>query len=121
MQDAISAQFHAAIVEEKKAEAIAQSDRFADRRIPFASDRDSDRDRDRDDEIYTMRPDGTDVRQLTRSGAEYWSPAWFPDGTRIVVYSYRDGDGAFYIMWPNATYVRQLTVNDAEDGANLAS
>lgn len=43
-----------------------------DRRIAFESDRDG------DPEIYTMRADGTDVRQLTRNDAEDLSPGWSP-------------------------------------------
>jgi len=42
VQDAISAQFDAAVAEEKAAETIAQSDRSVDRRIVFMSDRDGD-------------------------------------------------------------------------------
>ena len=42
------------------------------RRIAFESNRDGDWD------IYTMRPDGTDVRQLTLNDAGDAAPAWSP-------------------------------------------
>ena len=58
-----------------------------DRPIAFWSAEDGDR------EIYIMRPDGTDVRQLTVNDENDWDPAWFPDGTRIVFHFDRDGDG----------------------------
>ena len=41
-------------------------------RIAFTSDRDGDW------EIYTMRADGTDVRQLTVNAAWDWDPSWSP-------------------------------------------
>jgi TolB protein len=34
-------------------------------------------------EIFTMNTDGTDVRQITRSGASH--VAWSPDGTKLVI------------------------------------
>ena len=41
-------------------------------RIAFTSERDG------DFKIYTMRADGTDVRQLTVNAAWDWDPSWFP-------------------------------------------
>jgi Tol biopolymer transport system component len=35
-------------------------------------------------ELFVMRADGTDVRQLTRSDGQEGSPSWSPDGGRIV-------------------------------------
>ena len=53
--------------------AAAESDQSADDQIAFVSGRDS------DGEIYTMRSDGTDVRQLTVNHFAVDSmPAWSP-------------------------------------------
>ncbi|MGW2813746.1 amidohydrolase family protein [Streptomyces sp. NPDC001415] len=42
--------------------------------------------------IWTMRPDGSDVRQRTEGPWDDRGPAWSPDGTRIVFASERGGD-----------------------------
>jgi Tol biopolymer transport system component len=91
-------------------------------RIVFASDRDG------DFEIFSMLPDGTDVRQLTRnedtgdSEMDDWSPAWSPDGRRIAFTSTRDhrGDGLqsqeLYVMNADGTEQRRLTVDEPSVG-----
>ena len=79
------------------------------RRIAFESNRDGDWD------IYTMRPDGTDVRQLTADDAWDRDPAWSPDRTWIAFASDRDGDFEIYTMRSDGTDVRQLTADDAWD------
>lgn len=35
-------------------------------------------------EIYTMTPDGSDLKQLTNLGGTSWNPSWAPDGQRLV-------------------------------------
>lgn len=37
-------------------------------------------------DIYTIRPDGTDLQQLTSGVTDDFEPRWSPDGTRIVFY-----------------------------------
>jgi TolB protein len=87
----------------------------AEERIVWASDRDG------DFEIYSMRPDGSGVRQLTRnaasaeSEADDASPAWSLDGQMIAFTSTRDhrGDGIesqeLYVMDADGTDQRRLT------------
>lgn len=61
-------------------------------RIAFASSRDAGQLR-----IFTMAPDGTDVRPVTRDHGEY--PDWSPDGERIVYAAPATGSSGRYELW----------------------
>jgi TolB protein len=49
-------------------------------------------------DIYLMRPDGSDLQQLTTSGAEDGNPTFSPDGRYIVFHSQRTGAYQLFIM-----------------------
>ena len=81
-------------------------------------------------DIYTIRPDGTGLRQLTTSGANDAHGVWSPDGSQIMwnsgMYGFKDEAalydntfqpyGAIFIMNADGTNKRQLTDSPWEDG-----
>jgi Tol biopolymer transport system component len=79
-------------------------------------------------EVFTIRPDGRDLRRLTDSRGNDAHPAWSPDGEKIMFSSTRMGfkDEALYTFAPqpygdlfvmrrDGTQVEQLTDNQWED------
>ena len=79
------------------------------RRIAFASDRDG------DDEIYTMSPDGSRVRQLTFNDAGESGASWSPDDHKITFTSDRDGNEEIYTMRASGADQTRLTFDVADD------
>jgi TolB protein len=85
--------------------------------------------RDGDFEIYTIQPDGSNVKRLTRTGGNDAHGVWSPDGEWIIFTSSRLGwkDEAFvndsgpqpygelFAMHADGSGVRQLTDNQWED------
>jgi TolB protein len=83
-----------------------------------------------DFEIFTIRPDGKDERQLTHTKGNDAHLGWSPDGERIVFTSSRMGFkdealntdtaaqpyGEIFVMRYDGTQVEQLTDNQWEDG-----
>ena len=80
-------------------------------------------------EIWTIHPDGTGLRQLTRSRGNDAHMAWSPDGEYIVFASARMGFkdevtytdapqpyGDIFVMKYDGTGVQQLTDNQWEEG-----
>ncbi len=74
---------------------------------------------DGNDDVYTCRPDGTDVQRVTTSAISEGMPTWSPDGRQIAFMASADGSyGAYeiYVMDADGTDVRQLTHNTSYDG-----
>lgn len=84
---------------------------------------------DGDYEIYTVKPDGTDVKRLTFAHGNDAHMAWSPSGEQIVFASSRMGFkdeavytdapqpyGELFVMRYDGTHVEQLTDNQWEDG-----
>jgi Tol biopolymer transport system component len=62
-------------------------------------------------EIFTMNPDGSDQRNLTKNAADDWGASASPNGKRIVFTSQRDADAndEIFIMRSDGSHPRQLT------------
>jgi Tol biopolymer transport system component len=80
-------------------------------------------------EIFTIKPDGSDVRQLTHSHGNDAHMAWSPDGAYIVFTSSRMGFkdevpytaapqpyGEIFVMRADGSDVQQITDNQWEEG-----
>jgi TolB protein len=92
-------------------------------RISFTTNRDG------DFEIYSVKPDGTDLRRLTNSHGVDGHQIWSPDGESIMFSSARMGFkdertlleripqpyGELFVMHADGTQVRQITDNQWED------
>src|SRR5919109_2411701 len=77
--------------------------------IAFFSNRGGRRD------LWTMRPDGSRPRRLTRDGSLNEYPSWSPDGTHIAFQTARNGEFDIYVMARDGTRQRNLTRHLARD------
>jgi TolB protein len=59
-------------------------------------------------QIFTARPDGSTVMQLTEVGSNE-NPHWSPDGLHLVFSSNRTGAYEIYTMNYNGSGVRRIT------------
>jgi Tol biopolymer transport system component len=84
-------------------------DHNAQGRIAFVSNRSGNND------IYVMRPDGTDLVNLTHHPASDRLPAWSPDGSKIAFRSTRNGNSEIYVMNDDGSGVIRLTFDPAVD------
>lgn len=66
-------------------------------------------------DIYTVRADGSDLRQLTTHGAADRHPTFSPDGSRIAFASDRSGNFEIYVMDADGSDVRQVTGHPDRD------
>lgn len=60
-------------------------------------------------DIYTVCPDGSQLRNLTNDPFSDSHPAWSPDGTRIAFGSARTGHGQVYVMDAGGGNLAQIT------------
>jgi eukaryotic-like serine/threonine-protein kinase len=61
------------------------------------------------EDLYLVRPDGSELRQLTRDEHRDRIPRWSPDGKRIVFYSDRGGRYEGWTILPDGSRTEQLT------------
>jgi len=79
-----------------------------EQRIAFASDRGGNPD------IWTMKTDGSDARQVTNDAADDQIPSWSPDGKQLVSISdRRDKTYQVFVAAWDGRYVRCITSSEA--------
>lgn len=72
-------------------------------------------------DIFTARPDGSDVKQLTKTPGYDAEATISTDGRKIVFTSMRDGDLDLYMMDADGKHVRRLTTEPGYDGGAFFS
>ena len=72
-------------------------------------------------DIYTARPDGSDLKQLTATPGYDAEATISTDGKKIVFTSMRDGDLDVYTMDADGGHVRRLTTELGYDGGPFFS
>ena len=72
-------------------------------------------------DIFTAKPDGSDIRRLTNTAGYDAEATVSPDGKRIVFTSERDGDLDIYTMDVDGTNVKRLTTELGYDGGAFFS
>jgi Tol biopolymer transport system component len=68
-----------------------------------------------DFEIFTMKPDGTELKQLTSNNAEDSLPSFAADGSEVAFTSNRDGNYEIYVMDSDGSNQTRLTNNTGLD------
>ncbi|MBI1797429.1 MAG: PD40 domain-containing protein [Candidatus Eisenbacteria bacterium] len=76
---------------------------------------------DPDYDIFTARPDGSDLRRLTTTPGYDAEGTLSPDGERILFTSVRDGDLELYTMRTDGSQVTRLTHRLGYDGGAFFS
>ena len=66
-------------------------------------------------EIFSVKPDGSELTNLTDDPGSDRDPAWSADGTKIAWTSLRDGNQEVYVMNADGTGVANITNNPADD------
>ena len=81
-------------------------------------------------ELWIMRADGSDKRQVTKLGAASFAPFWFPDGKRIIFSTNYNGEGQtgggmgnfeLYAVNLDGTGLERITFNPTFDGFPMFS
>lgn len=77
--------------------------------IVFTSERDGNR------EVYIVRPDGTELANITNNPADDFQPSAFYDGSRVLFTTNRDGNLEIYSTNRDGANPANLTRNPADD------
>ena len=70
---------------------------------------------DNSNNLYVVRTDGTEFRQITDDGFKNIAPRWSPDGSQIAFYSNRSGPFQVWLIHPDGSGLRQVTFGTANE------
>ena len=70
---------------------------------------------DNSNNLYVVRTDGTEFRQITDDGFKNIAPRWSPDGSQIAFYSNRSGPFQVWVIHPDGSGLRQVTFGTANE------
>jgi Tol biopolymer transport system component len=84
-------------------------------RIVFVSNQTTPNNPEGDNEVFTMKADGSGIKQLTKNAAEDFDAVVSKDGARLAFVSNRDGDDEIFVMNVDGSGVVQLTKNSVPD------
>jgi TolB protein len=65
-------------------------------------------------DIYTIRSDGTDLRNLTEGQGNNEDPCWSPDGRYLAFSSNREGGYHLYVMTASGHNQQRITFGNGE-------
>jgi len=69
----------------------------------------------RREDLYTLQPDGTGLRQLTNDPVKDRGPVFLPDGKRLLLYTTRSGQYEAWTMRLDGSGARQVTQTEGEE------
>jgi TolB protein len=90
-------------------------------RIFFHSTRVTKTNRGGDYEVFTMRADGSRVRQVTHNAVDDFAPSVSANGKKIAFMSTRDGNAEIYVMRADGSGQTRLTNSTEDDTAPALS
>jgi serine/threonine protein kinase len=70
---------------------------------------------DKSNNLYVVRTDGTEFRQITDDGFKNMAPRWSPEGSQIAFYSNRSGPYQVWLIHPDGSGLRQVTFGTASE------
>ncbi len=72
--------------------------------------------RDKQEDLFVIKRDGTDLRQLTNDIYKDRAPRWSPDGANLIFYTNRSGKYESWTIKPDGSDLRQITSDATKVG-----